>query len=290
LDSNTPNIQIACNSAILRHRDRSLECALQAIRSIGFEWVEIPATLGRCPVASMGFCPTLSLDQDPVALRRQLDALGLRVSQIDSGAFLMGPEGNTYGVAFLNKALRFAKHIGAPYVIAIDGLRKPDLQDEEDAFRQIQQNLNLALQTARLYGVGINVEPHGPLTRSIRGMQRIMSLVEGELGGYLGVNFDTGNTFIAGEDPLTFLRAVAPKVRHFHAKDVAATLARVQWGLSTGIPPSGVAVGDGVIAQNIADCIKYLKSTGWRGVISVETEGLENTRRSLLWLREVLGN
>jgi len=288
LDGNSSNIQIACNSAVLRHFDRSLDCALRAIRDIGFEWVEIPATLGRCPVASMGFCPTMSLDQDPVALRRQLDALGLRVSQIDSGAFLMGPEGNTYGVAFLNKALRFAKYIGAPFVIAIDGLRKPDPLDEEDAFRQIQQNLNLTLQTARLYGVGINVEPHGPLSRSIRGMQRILGLVEGELAGHLGVNFDTGNTFIAGEDPLTFLKAVAPRVRHFHAKDVAATLARVQWGLSTGIPPSEVAVGDGVIARNIADCIQYLKSTGWKGVISVETEGIENTRRSLLWLRDVL--
>jgi len=43
--------------------------------------------------------------------------------------------------------------------------------------------------------------------------------------------FDTGNAFLAGEDPYAFLEAVKSKVVHVHAKDIEVKQAGAERGI-----------------------------------------------------------
>ena len=84
---------------------------------------------------------------------------------------------------------------------------------------------------------------------------------------------DTGNTFIAGQDPVAFLDKFKDKVSHVHIKDVSKSLAQSLRGELTGIAVSQCAIGDGVNRENIEKCINILADINFDGVLSLECEG-----------------
>jgi sugar phosphate isomerase/epimerase len=142
------------------------------------------------------------------------------------------------------------------------------------------------LSWAEDYDIVVNVEPHGPYTNDIDFMDRLFRYFDSE---HLRCNFDTGNTFIAGHDPLTYLKAIRPWLRHVHCKDVPQEMVSAARGEETGIASSGVSIGHGANAANIKACIDYLNETKWDGVFSIETLGTpKNIRESVEWLRSVI--
>jgi sugar phosphate isomerase/epimerase len=107
---------------------------------------------------------------------------------------------------------------------------------------------------------------------------------------YLRMNLDTGNTFIAGQDPVAFLKRFIKKVSHVHIKDVSESLAKAVRGGQTGIALSHCAIGDGVNAENIRKCIELLRDSGYTGALSMECEGQGGPliEKSLAWMRKTL--
>jgi sugar phosphate isomerase/epimerase len=107
---------------------------------------------------------------------------------------------------------------------------------------------------------------------------------------YLRLNMDTGNTFIAGNDPVKFLRRFLKRVSHVHVKDVSESLAAALRGKDTGIAVSACALGEGVNAGNIRRCLALLRDRGYDGVLSIECEGQGGPmiEKSLAWLRGTL--
>ena len=109
---------------------------------------------------------------------------------------------------------------------------------------------------------------------------------------YLRMNMDTGNTFIAGQDPVAFLSRFRDRVSHVHIKDVSQSLAAAARAASSpGIAVSQCAIGDGVNAENIRTCVEMLIQGGYDGVLSLECEGQGGPmiERSLGWVRGVVG-
>ena len=132
----------------------------------------------------------------------------------------------------------------------------------------------------------IAVEPHGPYTNDGEFMQRLFDHFDSE---YLRFNFDTGNSFIAGLDPLEYCKRFRKYLIHAHVKDVSASLAAAVRGEETGIGSSQVPIGGGVNAENIRKVFRYLNETKWDGVISIECHGSdENMKASVEFLRGVL--
>jgi sugar phosphate isomerase/epimerase len=118
-------------------------------------------------------------------------------------------------------------------------------------------------------------------------MEEMLGFVDSPL---LCLNMDTGNTFIAGQDPVAFLKRFLPKVNHVHVKDVSSSLAAATRGQQTGIAVSQCALGEGVNAGNICECLKLLHDAGYQGVLSMECEGQGGPmiEKSLAWLRGTL--
>jgi len=281
-------LRLGMHSDNWRHLDRPFEDAVEAAVRLKLDCIEFGVFDGQYFIQALGYNPHLPLSTDPAKLRRYLDSKGLEVSQIDAAFPLSSPEMGPYGVPYVRKAILFAEAIGCPCVDTTDGGSKPAGYSDAEVLSLIKHNLRLILETAEMHNVIVNVETHGPYTTDLETMKKIMGFFESE---HLRINFDTGNTYIAGKDPVAFLKGVRKWVSHLHIKDVSPALAAAERGSLTGIATSVAAIGSGVNADNIAGCIRYLKETDWDGVLSVECEGNDEILiPSVAWLREQVGS
>lgn len=272
-------IKIGINTDNWRHLDKPVDYCLDVIARQGVEYCELEAVGGTEFFTGLGFAPFIDLNSDPLELRKLLDKHGLKVSQFD----VSYPINRYECIDFIRRGIIFAGLLGCPCVDTTDGKYKvPGLSDKEQLDR-IKYHLSLCAPVAENHKVILNVEPHGPFTNNV---QTLLEIVESFESEYVQINFDTGNTFIAGNDPLDFLKAVRKYVTHVHVKDVSKELAEAARGKSTGISASVVHIGGGVNAPNISKCIEFLTETGWDGVFSIESDGEENVIKSVAWLRE----
>lgn len=279
-------IELGMHTDNWRTLSGNFQAAVDSAVKYGLTHIEFGVINGQYFVQGLGYDPAISLQSNPRALRRTLEKHGLQVSQIDAAFPMMGPEGSSLGVPYVQQAIRFAAEIGCPYVDTTDGAFKTPGFSDDEVFRITCDNYRQCLSWAEDYKVGINVETHGPYTTTAGFLDRLFRHFESP---YLGLNFDTGNTFISGNDPLEFLQRFRAKVTHCHIKDVAATLAEASRGEETGIATSEVPLGGGVNAMNIQKCVQFLKASGWSGVLSIECFGSDpNIRRSVAFLRELL--
>jgi sugar phosphate isomerase/epimerase len=269
-----------------RPLSQSFQYAVEKIAAIGVKHLEFAVIHGQNFIQALGYDPGISLQSNPRALRRYLEQKGLTVSQIDGSYPMMGPDGSAFGVQYVQQSIRFAAEIGCPMVDTVDGAFETPGLSVEEVFRITCDNYRQCLSWAEDYGVIINVETHGPYTSNPEFLRRLFTHFDSE---YLGFNLDTGNIFIAGRDPLEFLKNFRPWLTHCHVKDVSPDLAAALRGEETGIGSSQVPVGGGVNAENIRKCIQYLQATDWSGAVSIECHGSdENTRASVAFMRELL--
>jgi len=266
-----------------RHCDVSYEVPCEFARDNGMEYVEFGTIDGDYFIQALGYNPHIPLHSDPLKLKGYLDSMGLKVSQLDAAYPMSCPEGQSRGIGYTTRAIQFAKALDCPCVDTTDGGRKPDGYTDKEVMGLMKQYYRVVLEWAERYDIIINIEPHGPYTTNPDTMEQILEFSDSPL---LRMNFDTGNSFIAGQDPVEFLRRFRHKVSHCHIKDVSEELARAVRGGETGIASSVVAIGEGVNADNIAGCIQLLKEMNWDGVLSIECEAAPGkVEQSLEWLR-----
>jgi len=143
------------------------------------------------------------------------------------------------------------------------------------------------IEVAEAYEITINIEVHGYFTTN---PDRLAEMLEFCQSPFLRMNLDTGNSFIAGRDPVEFCRRFREKINHVHVKDVSSSLAAAVRGQETGIAVSHCAIGDGVNAENIRQVLMILRDYGYNGPLSMECEGQGGPmiERSLRWLRATL--
>ncbi len=89
------------------------------------------------------------------------------------------------------------------------------------------------MEVAEAHQITVNIEPHGYFTTKPEFMGRMLRFVDSP---FLRMNFDTGNTFIAGQDPAAFLERFADRVSHVHVKDVSESLAAATRGSRRASP------------------------------------------------------
>ncbi len=258
-----------CLAWATAHQVRFIECGLID----GVSWIH-----------GLGYQPHVALYEDPKLLWRKMDRHGVRFSQVDAAYPLSGLDGPTRGVPYVMKSIAWAAQIGCPCVDTTDGMKPPEELPEREAVALMRRSYRQILEVADAHGVTVNVEPHGYFTTNPEVMEEMLSFSESPL---LGLNMDTGNTFISGQDPVAFLRRFLSRVTHVHIKDVSSSVAASTRGHQTGIAVSHCALGDGVNADNIRDCLILLRDHGYRGVLSMECEGQGGPmiEKSLAWLR-----
>ncbi len=264
-----------------------LDHQLSRIAGLGFKYADVTdnhsgGLLGR----EFGFASTVSLDDNPMDVRAAFEKHGLQITSVCAHANLLDPSSPAwYSTNELMKAVRLAAGLEVSHVVTTEGEPKTEwgknLSYEEKIFITAEK-LHEPLRLAKAYGVTILLEPHGELTDSIEGMQAIMN----KLGApdNLGVNMDTGNSWLGGADPVEFAKVFKEHIGHIHWKDLPQEWEE-QRGTMFGCGFSPIALGEGVI--DIAGVYEVLKDAPNLEYSTLEIGGDDNVIKSYQYLKSL---
>jgi sugar phosphate isomerase/epimerase len=271
----------AFNSAVF-----DFEKSLQWAEKNGVKYIESGVIQDVTWIHGLGYFPHIALYEDPMRVKRKMKKYGVKFSQLDSAFPLSGDEGLFYGVQYVMKTLPWARVVGCENIATTDGLKKPRGLTDEKALELMKRAYSYIVETAELYRININIEVHGYFTTNPELLEKMLDFVDSE---YFGLNLDTGNSFISGQDPVKFAERFLNRIKHVHIKDVSQSLADSVRGKDTGIGISHCSIGEGVNAENIKKILKMLKDSGYKGYISMECEGKGGPliEKSLSWLRKM---
>lgn len=264
----------------------SLDKQFELIKSLGVDYADLTdnhdgASLG----GEYGFAAVASLDSHPGRIHRSAQAQGLTLTAVCAHANLLDPASPaTYGTAQIIKAIRLANDLNVKQVITTEGDPKTlfgeHLSHEQRIF-SIKEKLYWPVQWAKELGIELLIEPHGILSDTVDGMAAILEALGEE--DTVGINLDTGNSWLGGGDPHAFVKAFGNRIKHVHWKDMEA-----EWeskrGTLYGCGMGTIPLGAGVVG--IEGIVSALKDIGFDGPTTLEVAGEPNVRESIVQLKQ----
>jgi sugar phosphate isomerase/epimerase len=262
----------------------TLSGALETIAELGFSGAEI-----MCDRPHL-YPP--DYDADAVAaVKKQLDSSGLRVTNLNS--FTLFAVGDTYLPSWIEaeaerrlvriqhtqQCLQIARALGCGNISIPPGGPSGG-GSREDSIRLFREGLDAVLPLAEEMGVKLLVEPEPELL--IERTAEFEAFIRDVRSPWIGLNFDVGHFFCAGEDPAEALETLFEWVGHIHLEDIGRS--RIHHHL---VP------GDGAI--DFASVFRALKRLGYTGDITLELYPYANTpeiagRKSLAHIRPLFGD
>lgn len=272
-------IRVGLNTEFSRSSDKPFEWAVKAAAEMGYKYIEPMVHLGRELMSEAGYFHTVSMFDDPYRIKNACDAAGLTISGLQAHGPLGRPE--VHG-EYLKLAIRVAGEIGVPVVNTDEGIKARWTTEEED-FVLIRYTLQEAAFVAERRNVKIGLEPHAQYSKTPEGLDRIYSLVASPA---IGINLDTGNAYLAGQDVYAWLERVAPRLVHLHAKDISVSHSEAERGKVTGTPV-GCACGEGVLDWE--RIVRIVKENCPRDIVfSVECGTPDQAAKSLAHLSRLV--
>jgi sugar phosphate isomerase/epimerase len=272
-------VHLGINLEFVRHHDKPFEWGVEKAAQLGYTHVEPMVHWGRELLSEAGYFHSVSMLDEPLRVRRACEKAGVKLSGLSSHTPLCKPE---IGTEYLKQAIRFAAECGAPVVNTDEG-PKPKWTTEDEDFVLMRYTLKEAAALAEPRNILVGLECHQQYSKHPDGLDRIYRLVKSPA---IGINFDTGNAFLCGHDPYVWLRRVAKRLVHLHAKDISIQQSGEERGKVTGTPV-GCACGDGVIEW--AKVIQIIRKSCPRDIVlSVECGTVEQAERSATHLKTLL--
>jgi len=259
----------------------SLEESVRRIADLGFRGIEI-----------MGDRPHLYPPDYPgdvlAELKQAIDGSGMTVTNVNS--FTLFAVGDTYLPSWIEPdkekreiriqhtvdSLRVAKALDCSNIsVPPGGPLGPATRKE--AMELFHEGIEKVVPIAEELGVRILVEPEPGLM--IENTREFKEFIRGIQSKAVGINFDIGHFYCAGEDPRMALEELFEWVGHMHLEDIGSS--REHRHL---IPGHG--------AIDFVDVFQSIASLGYRGDISLELYPYVDTpeeagRESLDYLRPI---
>lgn len=265
---------------------RTLDHQLDRIRDWGFRYADVTdtgdgATLGN----HFGFSAVASLDANPYDIRRLFEQRGLDITSFCAHSDLLDPSAPwRYGTAQIIKAVRAAAALGVRHVVTTEGEPVTEFGrglSREQAVLLIAEKLYEPLRVAEDHGVRILLESHGPYTGTLDGLAAILERVDSPA---LGLNFDTGNSWLGGIDPVEFVTTFGERIEHVHWKDLDSSWAPRR-GQVFGCGMSPIPLGQGVV--DIEGTYRALDAWGFDGHSTLEVAGEDAVLASAAFLESL---
>jgi sugar phosphate isomerase/epimerase len=255
--------------------------AVALIARLGFKGVEIMADRPHLYPADVD-------EAEFQRLIQALDAGGLKVTNLNS--FTLFAVGDTYLPSWIEPdrhrreirirhtrdCLQIARRLGCANISVPPGGPLAGVSRME-AERLFYEGLEQVIPLAEELDVRILVEPEPGLM--IETTRQFREFIRGVRSAAVGLNFDIGHFFCAGEDPREAFETLFEWVGHVHLEDIAAT--RVHQHL---------IAGQGAI--RFADVLSLMQRLGYAGDISLELYPYADTpeeagRQSLAFLKPI---
>lgn len=272
-------IGIGLNLEAVRTSHKSFEQGVAFAAELGYEYIEPMVHWGRELLSEARYFHSVSMLDDPFRIRDAVEKHGLKLSAFSSHSQLSKPE---IAVEYLKQAARFAYECGAPIINTHEGHKQTWTTAEED-YVLIKYSIKEAVKVCERRGIKIGLETHQTYSLSLEGYDRILNLVDSPC---VGANFDTGNAYLGGLDPVSWLERVKNRVIHMHAKDISFEQSAAERGKVMGTAV-GCACGDGVVDWE--KIVAILRTVPQDVVLSVECGTMEQAARSIEYLRKVVG-
>jgi sugar phosphate isomerase/epimerase len=271
------NVKLGLNLEYVRHADRSFEWAVATAADMGYEYVEPMVHWGRELLSAAGYFHSFSMLDNPYTVRRTCEKYGVKISALSSHAPLCKPDVST---DYLKQAVRFAAEVGALMIVTDDGPKPAWTTEAEDQvlMRYVLQEVSTLAEER---GIKVAIETHGHYTNTPERLAKTLALVDSPA---IGINFDTGNSFLSGNDPEAWLVDVIDRVVDVHAKEIPRQIAETMRGKIKGM--LGVGCGDGVL--NWTNIVRICKTAPRDLVLSVECDSIESARRSFKHLSGIV--
>lgn len=271
-------IGIGLNLEAVRTSHKSFEWAVEFAASLGYEYVEPMVHWGRELLSEARYFHSVSMLDDPLRIRRCCEKFGVKISAFSSHSQLSKPE---IAVEYLKQAARYAAECGAPVINTHEGHKQSWTTEAED-FVLIRYSIMEAVRVCEPRGVKLGLETHQTYSLRPEMYDRILDLVDSPA---VGANFDTGNAYLGGLDPVAWLDRVKHRLVHMHAKDISAAQSEKERGKVMGTAV-GCACGDGEIDWE--RIVAILRPLPQDIVLSVECGTLDQAARSVDYLRKIV--
>ncbi len=260
----------------------SLVESIEKIANLGFGGVEI---MGDRPHL---YPPDID-DEELTRIQKVLETNNQKVNNINS--FTLFAVGDTYLPSWIEKdaerrniriehthsCLMLAKRLNCSNISIPPG-GPIDNMSRKEAMALFYQGLEQVIPTAESLGVKLLVEPEPELL--IERTSEFLSFIKEIKSPAVGLNFDIGHFYCAGEDPGEAFEALFEWVGHVHIEDIAES--RVHQHL---------IAGQGAI--DFKSVMKTMVRLGYQGDISLELypytdRPVEAGQESLAYLRPTL--
>ena len=187
-------ITVGINMEFVRSADKPFAWGVAKAAELGYLYVEPMVHWGRELLSEAGYFHSFSMLDDPLRMQEICRQQGVQLSGLSAHTPLAKPETS---VNYLVQAIRFASEAGAPVVNtdegAPHGFTGPDMDHT-----LMQYVLTIAARAAERRKILIGIEPHQIYSQTPDGLDRIFNLVNSPA---IGINFDTGNAYLCGQDP-----------------------------------------------------------------------------------------
>lgn len=233
--------------------------ALAMIAAIGFRGVEI-----MCDQPHL--YPPEWTNEDVAKLQETLKRFDLKVTNLNSftlyavGDILLpswieaDPAQRQTRIDHTRSCLHLASALGCGNISIPPGGPAGQLSDGA-ALRRFREGLETVLGDAEALGVRLLIEPEPQLL--IENSRQFLSFIKDFQSAAVGLNFDVGHFFCAGEDPAHSFEVLHPWVGHVHIEDIPPDRSHQHL-----IPGLGAVPFEGVVAA--------MARLGYRGDISLE--------------------
>ena len=111
-----------------------------------------------------------------------------------------------------------------------EGHKQPWTTEEED-FVLIRYSIMEAAKVCEPRGIKLGLEMHQTYSLIPEKYDRILNLVDSPV---VGANFDTGNAYLGGIDPIAWLERIKHRLVHMHAKDITVEQSDAERGKVMG--------------------------------------------------------
>lgn len=271
--------RIALNMEYCRSADKSFEGGVEIAADLGYEFIEPMVHTGWELLSEVDYFHSFSMEEDPLLMKEICDKYGIKVSSLSAHSPLMKPEA---AVPRLTRAAVLASFMGCDFLNS-DEMVKPDWMDDDFAHEAMHYTLTKAALVAARHKKYICIEPHGIYTKTAAGLMKIVELVDSP---WIKVNWDTGNSYLAGiEDPYEGLERVRDHVYHIHAKDISIEHSEAERGKVTGTPV-GCACGKGEVDWERVG--KIMQPVDREIFLSVECGKIDEAEYSLKFLKDAM--
>jgi sugar phosphate isomerase/epimerase len=211
------------------------------------------------------------------------------------------PDGRKRAVDRQATLIAVAKRLGGPHTVCrvLSGQRYPEI-DRRQGLEWVADCLTQAIVVARAHDVVLGLENHykdsfWKYPEFAQQMDVFLELLEMIPDReHFGVQYDPSNAIVAGDDPITLLRAVAGRVVSMHASDrylaEGATLDDLRQ--TDGTLGYSANLRHGVTGKGLNDyhtIFRILADHRYKGWISIEDgmNGMDEMAESLAFLRRM---